>query len=355
MIPEIISKPEDLQNWQKRRAEILTLFEEYEYGKNPEISFDAIKLSLNERLELKDSYIRDTYGLVFIKDKKFCGLQYEMLYKCGSSHLPAILHINTFSSNPIGYMREAKNDGFAEIFPMKRIVDEGYVAINCFVDKISADDPEICKKGILEIAPPEGDNGWCALSTWAWATSRIIDQLIGNPLIDMNRIAICGCSRAGKTALWCSAQDTRIAAVFASVSGCCGAAMHRGKHGETIDQITEVFPHWSCKRFKEYRNREDDLPMDQHMLLALIAPRPLYISSASLDDWAHPEKEFESCVRVSELYNALRKKGLSSYEFPNPDTPIKGGDIEYHLREGEHGCKLYDWDQVLPFFNRYLQ
>lgn len=354
MVPNILKSSTTIGEWENRRKEILSLFEEYEYGKNPEFSFDEVKLSLNERLELQDSYIMDTYGLVFIKGSKYSGLQYTMLYKKDSTHCPAIVHINPFSSNPIGYMRNATAGGYSEVFPMKLIVDEGYVAIDCHVDKICADDPETYKKGILEFASIEGDNGWSALGIWAWATSRIIDQLGDNPIIDKDRIAISGCSRAGKAALWCGAQDTRVAAVFASVSGCCGAAMHRGKSGETIEKITEVFPHWSCKRFKEYRNREDDLPMDQHMLLALIAPRPLYISSASLDDWAHPEKEFESCVRVSELYAAMGKKGLSSSEFPNPNTPIKDGDIGYHLRDGEHGCKLYDWYQVLSFFDRYF-
>ncbi|MFA7108220.1 MAG: hypothetical protein WC162_03660 [Sphaerochaetaceae bacterium] len=222
------------------------------------------------------------------------------------------------------------------------------------MDKICPDDENTYKYGIMQIEPAKGPAGWSAISVWAWATSRIIDQLVENPLFDSSRITVYGCSRAGKTALWCGASDLRIKAVYAAVSGCCGAAMHRGKTGETIEKITSAFPHWSCEKFKEFINKEEELPMDQHMLLSLIAPRPLYISSASLDSWSHPEKEFESCVRVSVLYEAMGKAGLSSKQFPVPDSPIKGGDIQYHLRAGEHGCRIYDWEQVIPFLKREL-
>ncbi|MCF0237016.1 MAG: hypothetical protein HUK24_00335 [Sphaerochaetaceae bacterium] len=351
----MLNSPEELNNWNTRRQEIMSLFEQYEYGKTPSITFDAIKHIKNEHLDIVGGYVKETYGLVFFKDKKYCGLQYEMFYKKGlKEKYPAILHLNPFSSNPIGYMRDAKDNNFAEIFPMDYIADAGYVAINCCVDDICADDVDTYKKGIMEFAQPQGPDGWCAISAWAWAISRIIDQLETNPIIDTSKITVCGCSRGGKATLWAGASDKRIAAIFASVSGCCGSAMHRDKTGETIEKITNVFPHWSCERFKNYKNKEWDLPMDQHMLLALIAPRPLYITSASLDDWAHPKKEFESCVRVSELYEAMGKKGLSSYEFPNVNSPIIGGDIQYHLREGEHGCKMYDWQQVIPFLNKEL-
>lgn len=355
-IPSILGTKASLESWNDRRVDVLSLFEEYEYGKIPKISFDNVKLYHNEHLELEGGYVKDTYGLIFIKAEKYCGMQYEVFFKKGlKKPAPSILHINPFSSNPIGYMRNVNDSNLIEMFPVTTLADKGFIAVNCCVDKLCADDVRTWMYGIMEIEKPLGDNGWCAIGAWAWATSRIIDQILKDPKFDPKRIVIAGCSRAGKTALWCGANDQRIAAVFASVSGCCGAAMHRGKTGETIEKITNVFPHWSCQKFKEFKGKEYDLPMDQHMLLALIAPRPLYITSASKDSWADPEKEFESCVLVSELYEKMGYRGLGSSDFPKVNEPLKQGRIAYHIRDGEHGCKIYDWEQVLPFLVRELK
>lgn len=267
------------------------------------------------------------------------------------------MQVDPFANNPLfvalvkNFDSKGKRD---ERFPMYHFADQGIAAINVEVDTLSFDDPVKSKFGMLELYPPQGDNGWCALSVWSWAMSKIVDFIYADERFDTKKIIIAGCSRAGKTALWAAAQDERITGVFASVSGCCGSAMHRGKTGERIASIVKEFPHWSCNKLKEYGNREEDLPMDQHMLLALIAPRPLYITSASEDDWACPKKEFESCVLASEAYINLGKKGLSCFDFPKVNAPITGGSLAYHLRDGAHGCKTYDWEQVIPFMRREL-
>ena len=240
-----------------------------------------------------------------------------------------------------------------EMFPMYSLANKDIATINVDVSSLAPDDP-VKAFGMLELYPPQGSNGWCALGVWAWAMSRVVDFIYSDNRFDTSRIIIAGCSRAGKTALWAAAQDERITGVFASVSGCCGSAMHRGKTGERIVSIIKEFPHWSCQKFKEYGEREDELPFDQHMLLALIAPRPLYITSASEDDWACPPKEFESCVRAGEIYRALGKTGLSSETFPETNSPIIDGDIAYHLRKGPHGCKAYDWENVISFMRKKL-
>ena len=356
-IPKIFNKESDKKNWANRRKEILALFEDYEYGKVPEMTFDRQGCVLLERLELKSGRVKESYGYFFQKDKNIACLKFDLVLRESEKKLPVIMQVDPFANNPLfvsfikNFNPKAKLD---ERFPMYDFADEGIAAINVDVGSLAFDDPVKSNFGMLELYPPEGDNGWCALGVWAWAMSRVVDFIYSDKRFDTSKIIIAGCSRAGKTALWAAAQDERITGVFASVSGCCGSAMHRGKTGERIASIVKEFPHWSCKKLKEYGEREEDLPLAQHMLLALIAPRPLYITSASEDDWACPKKEFESCVLASEAYTNLGKPGLSSFEFPKVNSPIKEGTIAYHLREGEHGCKTYDWENVLPFMRREL-
>ncbi len=360
-IPQIFRDDSDKKNWKSRRKEILSLFEDYEYGKVPEMTFDRQGCILLERLELKSGHVKESYAYYFQKGKNVANLKFDLVLKKSSKEsnkkLPVIMQVDPFANNPlfVSLIKDfAPKAKLEERFPMYDFADQGIAAINVDVGSLAFDDPIKSNFGMLELYPPQRDNGWCALGVWAWAMSKVVDFIYADGRFDTNRIIIAGCSRAGKTSLWAAAQDERITGVFASVSGCCGCAMHRGKTGEKIASIVKEFPHWSCQKLKEYGGREEDLPMDQHMLLALIAPRPLYITSASEDDWACPPKEFESCVLASEAYENLGKKGLSSFDFPAVNTPITGGSLAYHLRKGEHGCKIYDWQQVIPFMRREL-
>lgn len=356
-IPQIFRNEADRKNWASRRKEILALFEDYEYGKVPEMTFDRQGCVLLERLELKSGHVKESYGYFFQKGKNIACLKFDLVIREADKKQPVIMQVDPFANNPLFVSHIQNLDPKAKLderFPMYDFADQGIAAINVDVGSLSFDDPVKSNFGMLELYPSQGDNGWCALGVWAWAMSRVVDFIYSDPRFDTTRIIIAGCSRAGKTALWAAAQDERITGVFASVSGCCGSAMHRGKTGERIASIVKEFPHWSCKKFKEYGDREEDLPMDQHMLLALIAPRPLYITSASEDDWACPRKEFESCVLASAVYMDLGKSGLSSFDFPEVNSPISEGSIGYHLRKGEHGCKAYDWENVIPFMRREL-
>lgn len=351
-IPLIFTRAEDASNWKARRAEIIRLFEENVYGVTPKTPLDETQAVRIRHLELTSGICQDTYMLRFRKDGNYCGMRFEAYYPKKADHpLPCAIMINPFSRNPYVFGGEERAHNY---FPYDIITNAGYAAVQVCVDDICFDDPQQYRFGLLQLLPRAGETGWGALGVWAWATSRVVDFLCESPRFDGARIAVAGCSRAGKAALWCGAQDERIAAVISVVSGCTGAAMARGKQGERIKEITSVFPHWTCEHYASYAGREEELPVDQHMLLALCAPRPLYVSSASKDAWAHPQKEFESCVRAGEAYRALGAKGLSSETFPEPDKPILGGEIAYHVREGEHGCCVYDWEQYIRFMDRYF-
>lgn len=352
VIPEILPAKESLEAWPRRRAEILELFAQNVYGRTPELSFDEVKHCVLESLPLEGGTQRETHCLYFQKQGKTVSLRYTMYDtpQRGQERWPCAVMIEPFDKNI--QIQQSPRRRY-EHLPYDLLLEHHLIPVFAHVDDLCPDEaPDFDARGLLRLFPRQGADAWGAVGIWAWAASRVIDCLTEDARVDAGHIAVAGCSRAGKTALWCAAQDPRVALVISNVSGCTGAAMTRGKRGEQIADITSVFPHWFCRNYRDFAGQEDRLPVDQHMLLALAAPRPLYVSSASEDDWADPEKEFESCLRVSELYERMGKTGLAGAAFPPVNTPLARGNVAYHLRQGAHGCHLYDWQQFVPFICR---
>ncbi len=201
-----------------------------------------------------------------------------------------------------------------------------------------------------QTAPGPGE--WGTISAWSWGISRIVDYLASDNTVDAKRIAIQGHSRLGKTVLWASALDQRIAAVFSSCSGEMGAALARRDWGETVDDMAQNFGWQFAGNLQKYVGKWNEMPVDAHMLIALSAPRPVYITGGTTDQWADPKGEFLATVAAGPVYTLLGKKDLGVKELPPLDTPIVTGDLGWHYHTGGHTATPADWTAFLTFLQR---
>ena len=234
------------------------------------------------------------------------------------------------------------------------LIDSGLASATAYCGDIDPDFDDQFKNGVHALFPEhrpsaEHPERWGTIAAWSWGLSRLLDCIEQNvKAVDAKRVAVHGHSRLGKTSLWAGASEPRFAAVISNDSGCGGAALSKREIGETVWRINNSFPHWFCGNFKKYSNNEANLPFDQHQLLALAAPRPLYVASASEDLWADPKGEFLAAKLAGELYQQLGGKPLAIAEFPAPNT-ASVGQVSYHLREGKHDILAWDWKNYIEF------
>jgi hypothetical protein len=265
---------------------------------------------------------------------------------------PCFLLICNRSVTNIDATRENKS----EFWPAEEMIARGYAAAAFYNGDVAADKSNSFNTGVHAIFLPPSNrkpNSWGTIAVWAWGASRCLDYLVTDRDVDAKRVSVVGHSRGGKTALWAAAEDERFAMAVSNDSGSTGAAIARNKKGEQIANINKGFPYWFNDNYKKFNGRENELPIDQHELLALIAPRLLYVASASEDTWADPNNEFLATVHASPVYELLGRKGVGAKEFPKRDSPIQTGHIGYHVRTGKHNLTAYDWKCFMDFADKH--
>lgn len=359
-LPEILKTSRnqiitDKQGWENiRRHEILGLFKNEVYGLMPatydSLSFIFTKLvadAMKGKATLKEVQIT-----VFKIGKP---VKINLVYFVPNKRkapAPAFLLINN---------RDKKNTDpgrmeISEFWPAEILIDSGYAVAAFHVGDLAPDDKETYRNGVIQLYPDQMKvpNGMKAIGSWAWGACRVLDYFEQDADINSKQISVVGHSRGGKAALWAGAVDQRFAIVISNCSGNSGAALSRRKFGETVKVINTAFPHWFCDNYKKYNDNEDALPVDQHMLISLMAPRPVYVTSASKDLWADPRGSYLSLIHAQPVYALYGKHSGLSPEPPAINSPIINSFLGYHNREGSHDLTAYDWNHFIRFANYHF-
>ncbi|MCC6392668.1 MAG: acetylxylan esterase [Bryobacterales bacterium] len=368
----------DVSTWKnQRRPEILHLFESNVYGRSaPKPGKLEFEVTSRETKALGGDATRKEVAIWLTPKQKMHLLLY--LPNNTKRPYPVFLGLNFRGNHAVAddpgvavstaWMRdapgvenhratEASRGTEAGRFQVKTVLRRGYAVATAYYGDIFPDRKDALAESIIPHfyrpgqTAPDPDQ-WNAIGAWAWGLSRAMDYLEKDRDIDSKHVAVWGHSRLGKTALWAGAADQRFAMVISNDSGESGAALARRNFGETVEAINTSFPHWFCGNYKKYNKDVPALPVDQHELMALIAPRPLYVASAEDDHEADPRGEFLSAVGAGPVYALFHATGLGTDQMPALHQPIMN-TIGYHIRAGKHDVTEYDWEQFLTFAGKH--
>lgn len=360
------------QWYEVRRPELRAFFETNMYGRSPENweqvrywTFEQDSLAyggLATRKQIRiwwDGTPQGPYAdvLVYLPNEVqgrvpvVLGLNFEGNHSVCSD--PAVLVSNEVIQRNLN--KEIIRGFDAGQWPVEEILKRGYGVATAFRNEVSMDRRADHMKGVRSVYPElaEGDANWATVSAWAWGLSRIADVLLADSRVDPERLTVLGFSRLGKAALWAGATDERFAATVSLGSGAGGAKMLRRNEGEKVRNLVGV-GYWFCRNFGQYAQKDTELPFDAYQMMALIAPRALYVASGTEDGYADPTGEFLSARETIPVYTLLGRAASLPEAFPPADTPAgEGSAVGYHVRTGKHDVTPQDWRCILDFLDAY--
>ena len=366
------------RQWEKvRRPELMALFETEMFGKMPGKPADMHFKVLSCDVEaLGGKATRKEVAVYFDAAKKVYMVLLMYVPNDRKGPVPAFLGANfkgnhgTTDDPEVSMPTDTQIEGYgpkykleprgvsARRWPYEYVISQGYAVVTFAREDVDPDWHDGFRNGVhavMDAGVERAADSWGTVATWSWGLSRALDYLETDKDIDSRKVAVIGHSRLGKAALWAGATDQRFALVISNNSGCSGAALSRRQFGEHLDKINTSFPHWFCENYKKYNSKEETLPFDQHELIAMVAPRPVYVASALLDKWADPKGELLSLVNASSVYELYGYRGLNVDALPQVNTHIWSDMMGYHLREGKHDIVLYDWQQYVAFADRFFK
>lgn len=350
MSAETVSDP---VKWSpEARLATIKVFEREVYGINPTAEISS-EWKLDRESKILDGRVdRREYVLTLAGSLKARALVY---LPAGKKDVPAFLGLNFRGNHTlegdewITKTNDEPRGKAATRWPVEMITNAGFALVTIHCADFDPDKDDDFKNGVHGLFPQKRDEtSWGTIAGWAWGLSQVREQLEKVAEIDAAKVVVIGHSRLGKTALWAGATDQKFAMAISNDSGCGGAALSKRKHGETVARINKVFPHWFAKNFRKYDDKEESLPVDQHQLIACIAPRSVYVASASKDDWADPEGEFLALKMAAPAW------GETLAEMPAAGNAVGAGKVRYHLREGRHDITSWDWQRYLGAAKKFL-
>lgn len=355
---QTVTTPEE---WKARRSEILAFYEENIYGSvppnAPAVQWELVDTEPNAREGT--AITKRIEGVVSVESTLETPKLRVTLHLpiTPQGPVPVLLNLSFFSGDVPRRFRN-RSDGRAPFDPIAKVLSSGWAFAQIGYNDIQPDRPNQFDRGVIGSTLSNGQskpapNQWGTISAWAWGASRVIDYLETEARIDRERIAITGASRLGKTVLWAAAKDERIASVFSVVPGAMGAALIRRDWGETLDDMAQNFAWQFAGNFQRWVGKWDELPIDQHMLIALIAPRPIYVNGGLSDQWSDPKGEFLSLAAAGPVYELLGAKGLGTHDLPKLDTPLLSGHLGFHYHSQGHRAVPEDWSYFLDFAKRH--